>query len=465
MTIYDSVQKTKLHFEPLIEGKVSLYVCGPTVYDDAHLGHAKSALVFDLLRRVLEANGYEVTYARNITDIDDKIINKARELGVGTHEIAFRYTTAYTKDMMAIGVRPPTLEPKATESIDAMVEMIQKLLESKHAYAISNGDVYFDTSSDKNYLSLSHRQSNENVSRVEKVSEKRNESDFALWKAVHDESVAFESPLGRGRPGWHIECSAMIEQHLASKNTPYAIDIHGGGADLLFPHHENEAAQTRCSMNHELAKYWMHNGFINVDGEKMSKSLGNSFFLKDALQAYHGEVLRFYLLSTHYRGDFNFNEEDLIASKKRLDRLYRLKKRLFGLTADIIETQFKKNLLEALGDDLNVSRAYALIDELIASANDALDANPKDKAYRQSLLSSLSTLETVLGFGGQNPFEYFQFGLNDEEKRKINALILARDTAKKNKDFTTSDAIRDELTVLGVSIMDTPQGTFWEARE
>jgi cysteinyl-tRNA synthetase len=465
MFIYDSVKKTKLEFRPLIEGKVSLYVCGPTVYDDAHLGHAKSALVFDLLRRVLEAQGYEVTYARNITDIDDKIINKARDLGVSTNEIASRYTDAYTKDMNAVGVRTPTLEPKATESIDAMSDMIQKLIAKGHAYQISNGDVYFDTSSDKQYLSLSNRQSQENVSRVEKVSEKRSEADFALWKAVHDESVAFDSPFGRGRPGWHLECSAMIEQHLAIKGSAYAIDIHGGGADLLFPHHENEAAQTRCATNHELARYWIHNGFINVNGEKMSKSLGNSFFLKDALKVYDGEVLRFYLLSTHYRGDFNFNEEDLIASKKRLDRLYRLKKRLFGLTADLIETKFKQSLLETLSDDLNVSKAYALIDELISTANDALDANPKDKIYRQSLLSSLASIKTILGFGGQNPFEYFQFGVDEETKAKIDTLIAKRTLAKQNKDFALSDTVRDELTALGISIMDTASGTFWERRE
>ncbi len=462
MILYDSVQKTKLPFEPLQEGKVSLYVCGPTVYDEAHLGHAKSALVFDLLRRVLEAEGYEVMFARNITDIDDKIINKAQQLGISTAEIAERYTAAYHRDMAAIGVRLPTLEPKATESIDAMCDMIQKLLDQKHAYVISNGDIYFDTSSDKRYLSLSNRQSSENVSRVEKVSEKRNDADFALWKAVHAEGVAFDSPFGRGRPGWHLECSAMIERYVSPKVGEYAIDIHGGGADLLFPHHENEAAQTRCATNRELAKYWMHNGFVTIDGEKMSKSLGNSFFLKDALKAYDGEVLRFYLLSTHYRGDFNFNEEDLIASKKRLDRLYRLKKRLFGLSAEPVETEFRKNLLDALGDDLNVSRAYALIDELISQANEALDTNPKDKIYRQTLLSSLSAIETVLGFGGQNPYAYFQFGLDEAAKTKIDDLIQQRSEAKKAKDFATSDAIRDELIAMGIAIMDTPSGTVWE---
>lgn len=465
MTIYDSVQKNKLLFEPLIEGKVSLYVCGPTVYDDAHLGHAKSALVFDLLRRVLEAEGYDVFFARNITDIDDKIINKSKELGITTAEIAERYSAAYHRDMEAIGVRKPTLEPKATESIDAMSDMIQKLLDKKHAYTISNGDIYFDTQSDKNYLSLSNRQSNENISRVERVSEKRNDADFALWKAVHDDSVAFDSPFGRGRPGWHLECSAMIERYVRQSEGKYAIDIHGGGADLLFPHHENEAAQTRCATNNELAKYWMHNGFVTIDGEKMSKSLGNSFFLKDALKVYDGEVLRFYLLSTHYRGDFNFNEEDLIASKKRLDKLYRLKKRLVGLNAVNVDTKFKKSLLAALSDDMNVSQSYALLDELITTANDALDTNPKDKLFRQELLSNLSFVETVLGFGSQNPYEYFQFGLDETTKQRIDDLVAQRTVAKKEKDFATSDALRDELSNMGVSIMDTPSGTFWEIRD
>ncbi len=463
MHIYDSVSKTKLLFEPQQEGKVSLYVCGPTVYDDAHLGHAKSALVFDLLRRVLEAEGYEVTFARNITDIDDKIIAKALESGLSTAEIAARYTEAYHRDMAAIGVRLPTLEPRATESIGAMSDMIRRLLDSGHAYRIGNGDIYFDTASDGRYLTLSNRQSSENVSRVEKVSEKRNEADFALWKAVSDGSVSFDSPFGPGRPGWHLECSAMIESYLAREGTPYAIDIHGGGADLLFPHHENEAAQTRCATNRELARYWMHNGFVTIGGEKMSKSLGNSFFLKDALRAYSGEVIRFYLLSTHYRGDFNFNEEDLIASKKRLDRLYRLKKRLFGMgAAGAHNAEFKKVLLEALGDDLNVSRAYALIDELISGANEKLDTDPKDKVYRQNLLGSLALIEEVMGFGGQNPFEYFQFGLDERAKAKIDALVARRSEAKKVKDFAASDAIRDELTAMGVAIMDTPAGTYWE---
>jgi len=462
--IFDSVQKTKRKFTPLKEGKVSLYVCGPTVYDDAHLGHAKSALVFDLLTRVLEANGYEVTYARNITDIDDKIIKKAIEQKKDIKTITDFYTEAFHTEMEAIGVKRPTLEPKATQSLEAMIELIQKLIDKGHAYTTPDGDVYFDTTSDSKYLSLSHRNQNEEETQERVVSSpyKKNHADFALWKSVKDNTVTFASPFGKGRPGWHLECSAMIEKHLAYSDTPFAIDIHGGGADLLFPHHENEAAQTRCGTNHELANYWMHNGFVNIEGEKMSKSLGNSFFLKDALKVYDGEVLRFYLLSTHYRSNFNFNTQDLEASKKRLDKLYRLKKRLFRLTTCNDDTPFKKELLTALSDDLNVSTALALIDEMISKANETLDTAGKHKQLKRETMANLTYIEEVLGFGGKNPFVYFQFGIDEGTKEKINMLIEQRNAAKKEKDFALSDKIRDEILSLGVNIMDTPQGTFWE---
>ncbi|MFA5453931.1 MAG: cysteine--tRNA ligase [Sulfurimonas sp.] len=464
MTIYDSVQKTKREFIPQENGKVSLYVCGPTVYDDAHLGHAKSALVFDLLTRVLKAEGYDVTYARNITDIDDKIINKASQSGKEIKEITDFYTDAYHAEMGKLGVTRPNIEPKATESLEAMFELIQKLIDNKHAYKTADGDVYFDTSSDSEYLKLSHRVQNEDekLQRVESSAHKKNSADFALWKSVKDGSVTFDSPFGKGRPGWHLECSAMIEKHLAQPNKKFAVDIHGGGADLLFPHHENEAAQTRCGTSHILANYWMHNGFVNIDGEKMSKSLGNSFFLKDALKIYDGEVLRFYLLSTHYRSNFNFNEEDLATSKKRLDKIYRLKKRLFGLSNENIQTPFKDELLKALGDDLNISASLALIDEMISHANETLDTAGKHKELKRDTLSNLAYIEEVLGFGVKNPFEYFQFGVDEETKAKIDTLIKQRDEAKAAKDFATSDKIRDEILGFGVSLMDTVQGTFWE---
>ena len=464
MHIFDSVQKTKRKFTPLKEGKVSLYVCGPTVYDNAHLGHAKSALVFDLLTRVLKANGYEVTYARNITDIDDKIIKKAIEQKKEIKAITDFYTEAFHKEMEAIGVKRPTIEPKATQSLEAMFDLIQKLIDKGHAYATPEGDVYFDTTSDSEYLTLSHRTQNEEdkQERVSSSTYKKNHADFALWKSVKDDTVTFESPFGKGRPGWHLECSAMIEKHLSYRDTPFAIDIHGGGADLLFPHHENEAAQTRCATNHELANYWMHNGFVNIEGEKMSKSLGNSFFLKDALKEYDGEVLRFYLLSTHYRSNFNFNTQDLEASKKRLDKLYRLKKRLFGLAACHDETAFKKELLNTLNDDMNVSSALALIDEMITTANETLDTPGKHKQFKREIMANLAYIEELLGFGVKNPFEYFQFGIDEITKEKINSLIEQRNSAKKEKDFALSDKLRDEILTFGVNIMDTPQGTFWE---
>ncbi len=464
MIIYDSVQKTKREFIPQDDNKVSLYVCGPTVYDDAHLGHAKSALVFDLLTRVLRANGYDMTYARNITDIDDKIIKKAVEQKREIKEITDFYTEAYHKEMAELGISRPDVEPKATESLEAMFALIQKLIDSKHAYTTADGDVYFDTSSDSDYLSISRRvqEESEKQNRVESSSQKRNSADFALWKSVKDGSVTFDSPFGKGRPGWHVECSAMIEKHLAKPDAKFAVDIHGGGADLLFPHHENEAAQTRCATNHTLANYWMHNGFVNIDGEKMSKSLGNSFFLKDALKVYDGEVLRFYLLSTHYRSNFNFNTEDLATSKKRLDKIYRLKKRLFGLAYEPVKTAFQEELLEALSDDLNISASLALVDAMITNANETLDTAGKHKELKAQTLSNLAYIEEVLGFGGKNPFEYFQLGVDEATKEKINALIMQRDEAKKAKDFATSDKIRDAILAYGVSIMDTPQGTFWE---
>ena len=464
MYIYDSVQKTKRKFEPLVEGKVTLYVCGPTIYDDAHLGHAKSALVFDLLSRVLRANGYEVTYARNITDIDDKIIKKAIKQKKDIKTITDFYTAAFHKEMQAIGVKHPDIEPKATESLDAMYALITKLIENGHAYQTSNGDIYFDTKSDSKYLTLSRRVQNEDErqERVESSKEKRNPADFALWKSVKDDSVTFKSPFGKGRPGWHLECSAMIEKHLAYKDKPYAIDIHGGGADLLFPHHENEAAQTRCATKHKLANYWMHNGFVNINGEKMSKSLGNSFFLKDALREYDGEVLRFYLLSSHYRSSLNFNTKDLEVSKKRLNKLYRLKKRLFGLPYGEEKTAFGEKLLEALSDDLNISSALSLIDAMIAETNERLDTPGKHKEVKKETMANLGFIEKVLGFGVKNPYEYFQFGVDDATKAKLSKLIEARNEAKKAKDFQRSDTLREDILSYGVELMDTPHGSFWE---
>lgn len=464
MHIYDSVQKTKLLFEPIHQGEASIYVCGPTVYDDAHLGHARSSLAFDLLGRTLTTLGYKVTMGKNFTDIDDKIIKKVEETGKSMEEITSFYIDRYLEEMATLGVQRADIEPKATESLQAIENMIQTLIDQDVAYIISTGDVYFDTSKDSHYGDISHQVANDDdtKSRVEHTSEKRNPKDFALWKACkNSEDICFDTAFSSGRPGWHIECSAMIEKHFTGSDE-YSIDIHGGGADLLFPHHENEAAQSRCATGHELSKYWMHNGFVQIDGEKMSKSLGNSFFLKDALKIYDGEVLRYYLNAVHYRNDFNFSEEELQINKKRLDKLYRLKKRVSPGKGSAVNKNFKKALLDAMGDDLNISTALAVIDEMIATTNDAFDANPKDKALKKETVANIEFIDTLLGFGGQEPFSYFQIGVDDTLKAEIEVLIQARRDAKKEKDFARSDAIRDELTALGIAIMDTPEGTLWE---
>jgi len=464
MLIYDSAKKEKVPFEPIHKGKVSIYVCGPTVYDDAHLGHARSALSFDLLNRTLRHLGYQVTLGKNFTDIDDKIIKKMGETGQSLKEITGFYIDRYLDEMGQLGVRRADIEPKATETLPEMEAMIQTLIDKKCAYRISSGDVYFDTSTDKHYGEISHKvtKDDENQSRVAHTDEKRNPKDFAMWKAcAEDESVYFPSPFSSGRPGWHIECSAMIEKYFEGDDK-YQIDIHGGGADLLFPHHENEAAQSRCATGKELAKYWMHNGFVQIDGEKMSKSLGNSFFLKDALSVYDGEVLRFYLISVHYRNDFNFNEEDLLNAKKRLDKLYRLKKRLSPGKASISNKVFKQALLDAMSDDLNISVALSIIDEMVAAANESLDKEPRNKSLKKETLANIELIDTLLGFGGKEPFSYFQIGVSEEIKTQVEALITQRIEAKAAKDFAKADAIREKITALGITIMDTADGAVWE---
>ena len=461
---YDSSKKAKVEFIPLKKDTVKIYVCGPTVYDNSHLGHARSAIAFDLLHRVLKANGYEVIFAKNFTDIDDKIIKKMNEENKSLEEITSFYISNYKNDMETLNILPNTFEPKATENLEAMQEMIEDLLSKNIAYK-TDDSVYFDVSKDSFYGTLSNQASDDNsIARVEINKEKRNSSDFALWKFEKANDVSYVSSFGKGRPGWHIECSAMIKKHLAYKDEPFQIDIHCGGADLLFPHHENEASQTRCSTGQNLAKYWMHNGFVNINGEKMSKSLGNSFFLKDVLKSYSGEVIRFYLLSTSYRTNINFNEEDLLASKKRLDKLYRVKKRVYSIASSNINKQFQDSILDALNDDLNTALALSVIDEFINNSNDSLDKNQKDKSLKQEIIANIIFIENVLGFGGTDAYEYFQFGIDNNTKNKIEELIEKRSKAKIEKDFAKADSIREELANMNISIMDTPSGVVWEYR-
>lgn len=466
--IYDSKLKEKVEFIPINPKEVRIYVCGPTVYDDSHLGHARSAIVFDLWRKLLREYGYKVIFAKNFTDIDDKIINKSLQSGLSVEEITQTYTQKYLDEMESLGVERADIEPKATQSLTSICAMIQTLLDKGFAYQTQNGDVYLSVSKDAHYGDLSGRIADEeSKSRIQNSEQKHDAKDFALWKSYKGVGdVGYDSPFGKGRPGWHIECSAMIKEHLALGGE-YAIDIHGGGADLLFPHHENEVCQTRCADGQTLAKYWIHNGFVTINGEKMAKSLGNSFFIKDALRNHHGEVLRFYLLSTHYRAGLNFSEEDLLASKKRLDRLYRLKKRIAQMQpkAQNVESQntqnaFSEAFLEALSDDLNISKALSVLDELIANANEMLDNKQKDKISQ--ILANLNLVARVLGIGTQDSFEYFKLGISQERRAEIESLIAKRAEYKKAKDFQNADRIREDLRANGIEIMDTPKGCEWE---
>ena len=460
MRIFDTSKREKVEFSPIKVGEASIYLCGPTVYDDAHLGHAKSAVSFDLLRRVLKALGYKVKFARNYTDIDDKILNKMAQTGQSLEEITNKYIAHYESDMGALNVLDPDFKPKATQCLEAIINYIKVLMDRGVAYKTSDG-IYFDTSKDSGYFSISGKDNNTDlIARVVCFCEKRDEKDFVLWK--FDEKW-YESPFGKGRPGWHTECVAMIREFLSDKeNEEFEIDIHAGGIDLLFPHHENEASQCRCAYHKNLSKYWMHNGFIKVNNEKMSKSLNNSFFVKDALKNVHGEVLRYYLLTSHYRAHFNYSDEDLVASKKRLDKIYRLKKRVNGVQAGMANESFKNELLEALSDDLNASKALASVDEFVKTANERLDNNPKDKAYKAEVVANLGLIGEILGIAITNYVEYFQFGVSDEQKEHIQKLLDERAVAKKERNFARADEIRDELAKMNISIMDTPKGAVWE---
>ncbi|MGX2981837.1 cysteine--tRNA ligase [Helicobacter sp. 23-1045] len=504
MQLFDSAKKVKVHFEPIRKGEARIYLCGPTVYDNAHLGHARSAIAFDLLSRILEANGYKVIFVRNFTDIDDKIVRKCAEVGKSAEEITKTYIANYLRDMEALGVRRANLEPKVSENLEAIFKMIDSLLAKNLAYKTRNGDIYMRVSVDSKYGSLSGRADLEaQISRIGENEQKEDARDFALWKAF-EEGIAYESPYSRGRPGWHIECSAMIETHLAYHDSPYSIDIHAGGSDLLFPHHENEACQSRLANGVELAKYWIHNGFVNIDGEKMSKSLGNSFFICDALKHYDGEILRYYLLNTHYRAPLHFSDDDLKNSKKRLDKLYRFKQRVCGIlgesnichsersdsvaknlknnkrdssptaqndnfSADFgesnaIDEKFRGEFLDALNDDMNISIALSAVDSMISAYNENFDKNPKDKNLdlAQKARGNIAYIVEILGVGAKNPIDYFHLGADSEMQKYIKAQIELRNDAKKAKNYALADKIRDDLKAKNIHLLDTKDGVIWE---
>lgn len=438
ISLYNTLAREKQRFEPLDDKNVRMYVCGPTVYDYAHIGNARPVVVFDVLYRLLRhVYGEEhVTYARNITDIDDKIMERAHSEGVGIKTISNRYAKVYAEDMALMGALPPSLTPKATEHLPEMIKMMQKLINQGNAYE-AEGHVMFHVPSMENYGRLSRHSRDELVAgaRVDVAPFKRDPADFVLWKPSSDDQPGWGSPWGRGRPGWHLECSCMIEKHLGE-----TIDIHAGGQDLIFPHHENEIAQSECAHGSQFVRYWMHNGYLTVDGEKMSKSLGNFHTVHDLVQDHPGEALRLSLLTAHYRQPIDFSLDSVAEQKRRLDRWYRL---VDGVEA---ADSVPPSVIAALTDDLNTPKALAALDQL---AQDKAAADLKAGAQFLGLLLQ----DNSAWFQGEAPD-----GITIGE---IEDAIQARLSARDSRDFAESDRIRDRLKSFGVILEDGPSGTTW----
>ncbi|MGH8726749.1 MAG: cysteine--tRNA ligase [Burkholderiales bacterium] len=448
LKLYNSLSRTKENFAPIRANEVRIYVCGMTVYDYCHLGHARAMVVFDIIVRWLRARGYQVTYVRNITDIDDKIIKRAAELNETTQSLTSRFIAAMHEDMSALGLLEPEFEPKATDYVDRMQAMIRILIDKGFAYVGDNKDVYFAVRNFAEYGKLSGK-SLDDLRAGERVgidSFKQDPLDFVLWKAAKPNEPAWDSPWGPGRPGWHLECSVMSQHHLGAH-----FDIHGGGQDLQFPHHENEIAQSEGATGEPFANYWMHNGFVRIDNEKMSKSLGNFFTVRDVLKKYDAEVIRFFMLRAHYRSPLNYSDQALDDAKQGLTRLYTA---LRGLpvsdSAVDWESPYAARFAAAMNDDFNTPDAVALLFEL---------ANEVNRAGSGESASLLKSLAGVLGLLQRNPDQYLQ--RSEEPSTNIDALIQKRLAARKAKNFSEADRIRNELLDSGIILEDTPQGTTW----
>jgi len=463
MRIYNTMTRSKQEFVPLEAGKVKMYSCGPTVYDYFHIGNARPFIIFDTLRRYLEYLGYEVTFVQNFTDIDDKMINRANKEGITVKELGERFIAEYFKDAGALGIKPETIHPKATENIDAIIEVVKKLEEKGYAYNVG-GNVYFRTKKFADYGKLSHQPLDELEAgaRIDIDEEKEDPMDFALWKAQKPGEPAWESPWGMGRPGWHIECSAMVNKYLGN-----TIDIHSGGKDLIFPHHENEIAQSECANGCEFAHYWMHNGYINIDNRKMSKSLGNFFTIRDITQKYKPEVVRFFMLSAHYRSPVNFSDALMAQAQSAMERVYNcienlefLKNSAQNSEPNDAEKQLlediktaKKRFLDAMDDDLNTADAISAIFDIVSSANKNISEDGKNSlAVISETLSALHELGDVLGL----------FKAEEQTASKeIEELIERRNEARKAKNYQEADRIRDELKARNIELKDTPTGVKW----
>ncbi len=459
--VFNTLTRKKEEFVPVNEGRVGIYACGPTVYDFFHIGNARIFIVFDVIRRYFEYRGYRVTFVQNFTDIDDKMIKRADELGISVPELAERFIAAYFEDAEALGVRPADLHPKATEYIPEMVELIENLMAKGLAYEI-DGDVYFHVPAFPAYGELSGQPLEELASgaRVDVDERKRHPLDFALWKKQKPGEPAWDSPWGKGRPGWHIECSVMSMKHLGN-----TLDIHAGGPDLVFPHHENEKAQSEGATGQPFTRYWMHAGYLNINQEKMSKSLGNFFTVRDLRRQYNPQIIRFFMLSAHYRNPINFSDDLLRQAESGLARLnnavFSLRDRLAKLpeTTDTEEgpdwTPFRQRFTAAMDDDFNTADALAVLFELARETNTYLK---NEQVSRQAVAAALSLFEELGGVLG------FFAAAEESADATVDELVARREEARRKKDFKTADAIRDELTAMGILLEDTPQGPRWRRR-
>lgn len=459
--IYNTLTRKKELFQPIEKNKVKMYVCGPTVYNYIHIGNARPAIVFDTVRRYFEFRGYEVQYVLNFTDVDDKIIHAANELGESVPELADRFIEAYKADISALGCRKADVHPRVTENITNIIAFIKTLVNKGYAYE-SNGDVYYRTRKFTDYGKLSHQSIDELRlgARIDVGEKKQDPLDFVLWKAAKPGEIAWESPWGKGRPGWHIECSAMARKYLGD-----TIDIHAGGQDLTFPHHENEIAQSEALTGKPFANYWMHNGHININDEKMSKSLGNFILVHDMIQKYDPQLIRFFMLSVHYRNPINFNEAQLNKSSAGFDRLVtsyqnlkHRKQKSTNLTKDDAKwlhviKEHRNHFIAEMNDDFNTANAISVLFDLSKQANFYLLEKTTSVKVIETFMTEFETLFGVLGLLIEKD------ELLDEE---IEALINQRNEARKNRDFALSDQIRDQLKELNIILEDTPQGTRWK---
>ncbi len=485
LRLYNTLSGEKEQFIPRVPGKVGMYVCGVTVYDFCHIGHARAGIVFDMIYRYLCFSGYDVTYVRNYTDIDDKIINRANQEGTDYRTIADRYITTFDEDMDRLGMLRPTIEPKATDHIDDIIAIILSLIKNGHAYA-ADKDVYFAVESFPEYLKLSGRNLEDMLAgaRVDVDERKRNPMDFALWKGSKPGEPWWESPWGKGRPGWHIECSAMSMRFLGP-----SFDIHGGGKDLVFPHHENEIAQSECANGCQFVKYWLHNGFVNINSEKMSKSLGNFFTIREVLELFDPETLRFFILQAHYRSPLDYSDQNLYEAQAGLSRIYEA---LAGLDKALAESadetaqipsaaEFEEKVTvlmprfrEAMDDDFNTAQALGVLFDTVRTLNRFLaEGGGKSSAGRsllEQLKGSVAEIGTVLGLFLTRPADWLAARAAEKAQQlvisaeEIEALLAERAEARKNKDFKRSDEIRDLLLAQNIQLLDTPQGTSWKVK-